>query len=135
MQEHRLAAGARDDDRPAGLDHAAGDAFADPVLDRRPGLLEAVRRFDPQLAALVQQRDDAAHRAVMAREDLEHVVHRRLQVQRPGQRLADFEQRRQAADFRRLALAGRGLARFLQSAHRIQPTTVFITLILSTLLS
>ena len=54
--------------------------------------------------------------AVMAGQDLEHVVQRRFEVQRARQRLADFEQRREAADFGRLAFARRGLARFQRGA-------------------
>ena len=80
VQERRLAADARHDDRLAALDDRAGDALADPVADRRDGVVEAVGRLDPQLAVLVQQRDDAAHGAVVAGEDLEHAVQRRLEV-------------------------------------------------------
>jgi hypothetical protein len=47
----------------------------------------------------VQQRDDAADGPVVVREDFEHAVQRGLQVERARQRLADLEQRRQAACF------------------------------------
>ena len=86
-------------------DHLAGDAFADAVADRaRP---RRRGRRTPRRAARRRSSssdDDAADGAVMAGEDLEHAVQRRLQVERARQRLADFEQRRQAAGF-----AGRGV--------------------------
>ena len=99
MQERRLAADARHDDRLAALHDAAGDAFADAVADRRAPVAEAVGRLDAQLAVLVQQRHDAADGAVMARQDLEDAVQRRLQVERARQRLAHLEQRRQPPRF------------------------------------
>ena len=91
MQQEGLAARAGNDNGPAGFDHAARDALANAVLDRRTGLLESVGGFHAKLAALLRQRDNAPHRAVMPREDFEHVVHGRFQVQRPRKRLTDVE--------------------------------------------
>ena len=42
------------------------------------------------------------HRAVVLREDLEHAVERRLQIEGARQRLADVEQRRQPAGLARV---------------------------------
>ena len=43
VQQHRLAAGARHDHRPAGFDDAPRNALADPVFHRRARLFQAVR--------------------------------------------------------------------------------------------
>ena len=74
VQKVRLAADPRHDDRLAALDHAAGDAFADAVADALRRLVEAVGRFDVEIALLGQQGDDAAQRAVPLAENLEHAV-------------------------------------------------------------
>ena len=95
VEKRRLLADARNDDRLAALDDLADDALADPVADRVRRRVEAVGGLDVQLAVVAQQRDHAAHGAVVLREDLEHAVQRRPQVQRAGERLADFEQRGQ----------------------------------------
>ena len=95
VEERRLLAHARDDDRLAALDDLADDAFADAVAHRVRRRVEAVGGLDVQLAVVVQQRDEAAHGAVVLRQDLEHAVQRRSQVQRARQRLADLEQRRE----------------------------------------
>ena len=92
------------DDRPAALDDLADDALADAVADRVRRRVEAVRGLDVQLAVVVQQRDEAAHGAVVLGQNLEHPVQRRAQVQRARERLADFEQRGQPP---RLARVGR----------------------------
>src|SRR5262249_53631819 len=109
VQEHRLPARARHDDRTAGLHDLAGDALAHLVLHRQPRLLEAVGRLDAKLAAVADQRDNAADDAVVAGENVEHVVERRFQVEGARQRLAHLEERREAADLGRLggAFGGR----------------------------
>ena len=104
VQERRLAADVRHDDRLAALHDLAGDALADAIADQARAVADAVGGLDAQVAVLLENRDDAADGAVMAREDLEDAVERRLQVQRARQRLADFEQGREAARF-----AGRGV--------------------------
>jgi len=89
VQEHRLAADLRDDDRFAAFDDAAGDAFADLVADAIAGAIEAVGGFDLQLAGVFVQHDDgAADRAVMAAQHLEHTVEPGLEIDRAGERLA-----------------------------------------------
>jgi hypothetical protein len=104
VQERRLAADPRHDDRLAALDDLAGDPLADAVAHQPRAVADAVGGFDAQVAVLFQNRDDAANGAVMAREDFEDAVQRHLEVEGAGQRLADFEQRRQPARF-----AGRGI--------------------------
>ena len=95
VEERRLLAHARHDDRLAALDHLADDALAEPVADRVRRRVEAVAGLDVQLAVVVQQRHHAAHGAVVLGEDLEHAVQRRPQVERARKRLADLEQRGQ----------------------------------------
>jgi len=112
VQKRRLAADVRHDDRLPALDHFAGDPLAD-----------AVGGLDAQVAVLLEHRHDAADRAVVARENLEHTVQRGLQVQRARQRLADLEERRQATGF-----AGRGVhvgrrhQRPRAAGHGLHPT-------------
>ena len=96
VEKFRLLADARHDDRLAALHDLTGDAFADFEADRAGAVVEPFDRLDVQLA-VAQQRHHAAHDAVMADENLQHALHRRFQVQRAGQRLADFEQRRQSS--------------------------------------
>ena len=67
VQERRLLADARDDDRPAAFDDLADDPFAEPVADRMRRRIEAVGGLDVQFAVVVQQRDEAADGAVMLR--------------------------------------------------------------------
>ncbi len=95
VEEGRLLAHPRHDDRLAALDDLADDPFADAVADGVRRGVETVRRLDVQLAVVPQQGHHAAHGPVVLREDLEHAMQRRSQVQRAGERLADFEQRRQ----------------------------------------
>ena len=80
VEERRLLAHARHDDRLAALDDLAGNAFADLEADRAGAIVEAFGRLDVQLA-LAQQGDHAADDAVMPDEDLEDPLHRRLQVE------------------------------------------------------
>ena len=95
VEERRLLADARHDDRPAALDDLADDPLADAVAHRVRRRVEAVGGLDVQLAVVVQQRDQAAHGAVMLGQDLEHAVQRRSKIQRARERLADLEQRGQ----------------------------------------
>ena len=95
IEERRLAAHARHDDRLSALDDLAGNAFADPVADGPRAILEPLRRLDVQLA-VAQQREHAAHDAVMAHQDGEHALHRGLEVEGAGERLAHLEQGGQA---------------------------------------
>ena len=113
VQERRLAAHARHDDRLAALDHLAGNAFAHPVAHRPGAILEPFGRLDVQLP-VAQQRDHPADDAVMAHQDAEHPLHRRLQVERARERLADLEQGRQTP---RVARGGAGVGGSLQGRH------------------
>jgi hypothetical protein len=65
MEERRFAGDTRHDDRLAALDDAAGDALAELIGDRARSGGDAVGGFDPQLAVGLEERDDAADRAVM----------------------------------------------------------------------
>src|SRR5439155_22012898 len=112
LEERRLTADTGDDDRLAALHDAAGDAFAELVGDGARPAGEAVGGFDAQLAVRLQERHDAADGAVMARQDLEDAMERGFLVQRARQRLADFEQRGQAAGFARHRVALGGGRRF-----------------------
>src|SRR6185503_13164487 len=91
VQHRRFAADLRHDDRLAALDDTSGDPFAELIADRPRPLGDAVGGLDADVAALVDERDQAADGAVLAREDLEDAVQRRLQVERARQRLADLE--------------------------------------------
>ena len=93
VEERRLLADARDDDRLAAFDDVADDPLADAVANRVGRRVEAVAGLDVQLAVLVEQRDHAPDGPVMLREDLEHAVQRRPKIERARERLADFEQR------------------------------------------
>src|SRR4051812_820597 len=119
MQERRLAADARHHHRLGRLHDRAGYPFADLVTHRPRPVAEAVGGFDAQVAVGIDQRDDAADGAVMSSEDFEDAVQRRLEVQRPGERLAYFEQRRQAARFAggRVDVGGREPARCGHDGH------------------
>ena len=100
VQEHRLAADLRHDDRLAALDDAPGDAFAELVADAIAGAVEAVRGFDLQMAGVFVEHDDgASDGAVMAAEDFENAMKAGLEVDRACQRLARIEQGGQAPDF------------------------------------
>ena len=61
--------------------------------------VDAVGRFHAKLPVLVKHGHEAADRPVLLRENLEHPVQRRSEVQRAGQRLIDIEQRRQPPGF------------------------------------
>ena len=108
VQKPRLVAHARHDDRLAALHDAAGDALADAIAHGARDGAGAVGRLDAQIAAVLQERHDPAHRAVVPRQDLQHAMQRGLEVERPRQRLAHFEQRREAARFAAGGVAGRG---------------------------
>ena len=108
VQEHRLAADLRHDDRLAALDDASGDAFAELVADAIAGAVEPVGGLDLELAGVFVEHDDgAADGAVMAAEDFEDAMEPGLEIDRAGQRLARIEQGGQAPDF-----AGGGFGRF-----------------------
>jgi hypothetical protein len=106
MQEIRLTAHTGHDHRLAAFDNPAGNAFAQPVADALGRLVETVGRFDRQLAVLAEQRHHAPDRAVALAENLEDAVERRFQIQRAGQRLAHFEERRQPASFTGIVSVG-----------------------------
>ncbi len=76
MQEVGLPADARYDDRLAAFDDPAGDAFADAVPDGLRRFVEAVGRFNGQLAVLAEQGDHAPDGAVALAQDLEDAVQR-----------------------------------------------------------
>ena len=108
MHQPRLVADARHDDRLAALHDAAGDPLADAIAHGARDGAGAVGRLDAQVAAVLQERHDPAHGAVVPRQDLQHAMQRGLEVERPRQRLAHFEQRREAARFAAGGVAGRG---------------------------
>ena len=116
VKEPRLAAHPGYDNGLACFDDAPRDALPHPVLDglRRP--IEAVGGFHAQLAAFSEKGHDASDGAVMACEDLEHAVQRRLEVERARQRLAHLEQRRQAPGLASLPRRGGDGLRF-QTGH------------------
>src|SRR5262249_61341184 len=96
----------------AGTCSDAGNAMVLPVLvpPPRAGSLRPVppppaagmlagRRLDVRLTRLaVEQRNGAPGDFVTAREDLQHRLERRLEVDDAGERLADLEQRGQPPD-------------------------------------
>jgi hypothetical protein len=82
VEKCRLLADARHHDRLAALDNLAGDPFADLEADRSSAIFESLYRFDVQLI-FTQQRDHAAHDAVMTNEGLQHALHPGLQVEGP----------------------------------------------------
>ena len=123
VQERRLAAHARHDDRLAALDDAAGDAFADAVADR-------VRRRSRPSDASTRSSPSSADSTTMPRTApwwFARISSTRcsadLQVERARQRLADLEQRREPLRFARLNERRIGRARFSHSAARPTPTT------------
>ena len=67
VQEGRLAADARHDDRLAALHDAPRDPLADLVADRARRVAHAVGGFDVQRAAGIEQRHEAADGAVLIR--------------------------------------------------------------------
>ena len=100
VQEHRLAADLRHDDRLAAFDDAAGDAFAELIADAIAGAVEAVGGLHLQLAGVFVEHDDgAAHGAVMAAEDFEDAMEAGLEIDGAGQGLARVEQGGEAPDF------------------------------------
>src|SRR5262249_19018042 len=103
VQERRLAADPRHDDRLAALDDPAGDPLAELITDARR-VAEAVGSGHAQLAVGMPQRDDAAHRAGVAGEHFQDAMERHLQVQRPRHRLTDLEERGQTPHFARVPL-------------------------------
>jgi hypothetical protein len=96
VQELGLLADARDDNRLAALHDLTRDPFAHLERGAACPVIEPFDGFNLQLA-FAQQRDHAAHDAVVADQDLKHSLHRRLEVQRARQRLTDLEQGRQAS--------------------------------------
>ena len=94
VEERRLAAHARHDDRLPALHHPSRNALARAIADGARRFADAVSGFDAEVAVGVDQRHETADRAVLRREDFEHAVQRRLQIE-AGERLADIEQRRQ----------------------------------------
>ena len=118
IEERRLAAHARHDDRLAALDDLAGDALAELDADGARAILEALDGFDVQLA-VAQQRDHAAHDAVMTEQRAQHALQRGLEIERARERLADLEQRRQPA---RVARGGGGVGSGFGGRHIRSPT-------------
>ena len=116
IEERRLLADARHDDRLAAFDHAADNAFAHAVPHGVRRRIEPVRGFHLQLTVVVQEDDEAAHRPVVLRQDLECPVQCRSEIERAGQRLADLEQRGEPLRLARLDEGGIGLSRFSHSA-------------------
>ena len=94
--QRRLLGDARDDHRLARFDDFPDDAFAERVLDVVRRAIQAVRRLDVELPAiLVHEHDEAARDGVPARQRLEHFLNAGLRVQRARQRLADLQQGRE----------------------------------------
>jgi hypothetical protein len=100
------------------LTRGTGDPFAELEADGAGAVLESLDRLDVQLA-LAQQGDHPAHDAVMTDERLQHALHRRLEVERAGERLAHLEQRREAA---RVAGGYRGIGTESGGRHGRSPT-------------
>src|SRR5207248_2488399 len=118
VQEERLAADRRHDDRPAALHHAPDDPFADPV-SRQPSLdTDSHRRVDGDFVAVVAQHHHrAAHRFVVALQLLQDALERVAQLGRARKDVADVLQRGQPAQVRPR------LARPFRHAHqRRRPT-------------
>ena len=134
MEERRLAADAGHDDRLAALDDAAGDALAELIGDGAGSAADPVRGFDAQLAVGLEQRDDAAHGAVVAGEDFEDAMEGGLLIERARQRLADVEQRGEAAGFAGDGVGGRSAGPGPGGA-RCHPTILSVSLIQTTFLS
>ncbi len=98
-RERRLLADLRHDDRPARVDHAAGDRVDRAIARARRPEPDTARGFDVQLPArLVEQNHGAAGDLMAPLQQLDERVEYGFQAQRARQRLADFEQRRQPAD-------------------------------------
>ena len=98
-RQYRFLAHARYDDRFAGVQHSAGDGFLRTPTAARAGQTVAQHGLGMQLAAVgILEKHAGADDLVAPFEDLEHGLQRRLEVQYAGERLADFEQRREAAD-------------------------------------
>jgi hypothetical protein len=99
-RQRRLLADARHHHRLAGIDHPFRDAVAGTgarPLDREPGPDRGVR---VQLARFrIEDEHGAADDLVSAFQQIENRLERGLEIQDAGERLADFEQRGQPADF------------------------------------
>ena len=106
-QEHRLAADLRHDDRPAALHDPAGDAFAQPVAGPPARRAQPDRGLDGELGGVrLEDRHGAANGVVMALEDLQHGMEAGLEIERPGQGLADLDERGELADLGAVIAAG-----------------------------
>jgi hypothetical protein len=89
------------------LHHPAGDPLAHAVLCLARGLPADSRGdLDRELPGLVQPRDGPAGDGVVLLEDLEEAGEGGLEVQRPGQRLAQLEQGRQLANLTGIRVYG-----------------------------
>ena len=96
IEERRLAAHPRHDDRLAALHHLAGNALAETVAHTLAWRDGAGGGLQLDLAGVfVEQHHRAPQRAVMAAEDLEHAVQPLFQIEGRRERLARFEKRRE----------------------------------------
>ena len=106
IEEPRLVAHLRHDHRLAALHDLAGDALAEPVAHRLVAVDRARRRFDRDLAGRRSSSSTTVLRigAVVVAENLEDPDQPRLEFARGEQRLADFQQCRKLANFRRVRI-------------------------------
>src|SRR5262249_27864885 len=93
LEKRRLAADPGHDDRFAAFDHPPDDALAELVADRMRRTVKSVTGLNAQLPVL-EKRDQPADRPVALAQNLDDAVERRLEIERPGEGLADVEERR-----------------------------------------
>ena len=116
VQEHRLAADLRHDDRLAAFDDPSGDAFAELIADAIAGTIEAVGGLHLQLAGVFVEHDDgAADGAMMPAQNLQDAMQPGFQIDGARQRLARVEQSGETTDLARGSFSG--LGRDAGSAH------------------
>ena len=83
MQEERLAADLRHDNRLAAFDDAAHDALTEPIMLPLAVGGNAVSSFNRQFVVFfIQQHDGATNHAVLLFEDFQHAMQRRFQIER-----------------------------------------------------
>ena len=117
VEEHRLLAGPRHDDRLRGLDDPARHPFADGVAGRAPLRGQPLGRLHVQEPRVgVQQRDRSAHDAVAPVEELHHPLQGGPQAGAAREGVVHLGQRLEPLDVRRPVSSRHVVVRPRQSA-------------------
>ena len=94
VEEHRLVADARHDDRLAAFGYPPGDAFPQAITRLLAPRCQAMRRGDGQFRRLaLEQGNDARKHGVVTFEQFQHPVQGGFQVQGAGQSLTHRHKR------------------------------------------